>query len=429
MNMNKNYLIIVALIFSLIFRFSIVYATTYSYNWSNYVHATTPGDFYSFNPDGSKYIASSTDGSAYWTSITVSGYLAPGASFQLVLSDGSGDTLGDTYSSVPQTISLPNGPYYTGVRLLLHNSNGESEIYISSGVASNGNSAVYTQPSDYNPPSGGGGGGSSGGGVATLSAPNNVVASNVTCSSATISWDPVSGATGYKVYQNGSLLADVGNTTSYNLTGLQAGNQYSIQVSAYDSNGESPLSGAVTIVTKTANPIVINPPPININIPTPLPIEFPPAPPAVTPPAAAQAPSIAPVNIPNEQQFSTTMPQYVPQHYDPNSDPNPYEHYVPPALNVPDAISSPGPLPSNPDPTIMPHDPAQAIDPPNTKDTPQQMDPVNIDTPKSPDPVNMDQPKMPDPVNMDTPKSPDPAGNMDAPLQRDPPLTPDPPLK
>ncbi|MEU3313092.1 glycoside hydrolase family 18 protein [Streptomyces sp. NPDC006687] len=64
----------------------------------------------------------------------------------------------------------------------------------------------------------------------------------------TLSWNAVSGASGYHVYQDGARVQTV-SATSAQLTGLAAATSYSFQVSAYNAAGEGPKSAPVTGTT------------------------------------------------------------------------------------------------------------------------------------------------------------------------------------
>lgn len=83
----------------------------------------------------------------------------------------------------------------------------------------------------------------------TLPAPTGLKGTGVTDTSASLSWDPVGGATSYAVFRNG---AKVGSTGSVNFTdtGLAAGTTYSYTVAAVDSSGKTgALSAAVSART------------------------------------------------------------------------------------------------------------------------------------------------------------------------------------
>jgi chitodextrinase len=60
-----------------------------------------------------------------------------------------------------------------------------------------------------------------------------------------LSWNAVSGATGYRVHRDNASIASA-STTSYTDTGLTNGTTYSYQVSAVNSVGEGPKSAPVT---------------------------------------------------------------------------------------------------------------------------------------------------------------------------------------
>ena len=94
----------------------------------------------------------------------------------------------------------------------------------------------------------------------TPAAPRAQKATNVTASSFTTNWRSVSRATGYRLdvstsssfvnYVPGYQDLDVGNTTSYNVTGLAARTIYYYRVRAYNGNGTSPNSKVVQVKTR-----------------------------------------------------------------------------------------------------------------------------------------------------------------------------------
>ncbi|MFG2788744.1 chitinase [Streptomyces sp. NPDC048419] len=79
-------------------------------------------------------------------------------------------------------------------------------------------------------------------------APTGLSVSSTTSTSASLAWSAVSGATGYNVYRNGTKVTAV-TGASATVTGLTASTSYSFQVTATNSAGESPKSGAVTATT------------------------------------------------------------------------------------------------------------------------------------------------------------------------------------
>ncbi|SHK92481.1 hypothetical protein [Desulforamulus aeronauticus] len=149
--------------------------------------------------------------------------------------------------------------------------------------------------------------------------------------------------------------------------------------------------------------------------------------------------SVEPIGVTglNRPTFDATLP--------PLNDPpqQPY-NYNRPEKDLPSFIDSPSPLPINPDPTIMPHDPATIRDnpldkdpvykdapkqkEPVIKDDPATRDPVIKDNPLNKDPVIKDRPIIRDPVIRDNPITRDEPINRDNPIARDTPLRPDPPL-
>lgn len=105
-----------------------------------------------------------------------------------------------------------------------------------------------------------GGGNNNGGGGGGCSAapgiPTGLAASGTSSSGTTLNWSapttvPASCTiTGYVVYQNGSQIATPTSAT-YNVTGLNSGQQYSFTVAAADSAGTSAQSSAATVGTGT----------------------------------------------------------------------------------------------------------------------------------------------------------------------------------
>lgn len=78
--------------------------------------------------------------------------------------------------------------------------------------------------------------------------PGGLGVSGTTSSTASLRWNPVSGATGYSIYRNGTKITAV-TGTSATVTGLAASTSYSFQVAATNAAGESPKSTAVTART------------------------------------------------------------------------------------------------------------------------------------------------------------------------------------
>ncbi|RVU27753.1 chitinase [Streptomyces antnestii] len=111
-----------------------------------------------------------------------------------------------------------------------------------------GQGAYYADDVSVLGPDGGGGGGDP---VVVPAVPAGLSAGATTTSSADLSWNPVTGATGYNVYRDGSKVASVSGASA-TVTGLTAGTSYSFQVSATNSAGESAKSAAVTATTKAS---------------------------------------------------------------------------------------------------------------------------------------------------------------------------------
>lgn len=87
-----------------------------------------------------------------------------------------------------------------------------------------------------------------------LSAPTNLSVSASTASSISLSWSAVTGASGYKIYRDGTLrTSSPVSATNYADSGLSASTSYNYRVSAVDANAnESALSNAVTGTTNSA---------------------------------------------------------------------------------------------------------------------------------------------------------------------------------
>jgi hypothetical protein len=86
-------------------------------------------------------------------------------------------------------------------------------------------------------------------------APTALAASGTTSTGTALNWTASSATspctvTSYAIYQNGTKVATTTNTT-YNVTGLVSGNQYSFTVAATDSNGTSAQSSPVSVSTGT----------------------------------------------------------------------------------------------------------------------------------------------------------------------------------
>ncbi|GGS86556.1 chitinase [Streptomyces griseoviridis] len=108
-----------------------------------------------------------------------------------------------------------------------------------------GQSAYYADDLTVRGPDGGGGGGEQ---PSVPAAPAGLAVSGTTSSSVSLSWNAVSGATGYSVYRDGAKVTAV-TGTSATVTGLSAATSYSFQVTAVNAAGESVRSTAVTART------------------------------------------------------------------------------------------------------------------------------------------------------------------------------------
>ncbi|MFZ3573539.1 chitinase [Streptomyces sp. BH097] len=107
-----------------------------------------------------------------------------------------------------------------------------------------GQSAYYVDDVNVFGPDGGGGSDP----VVVPAAPTGLAAGATTASSVGLSWSPVSNATGYNVYRDGTKVAAV-TGASTTVTGLTADTAYSFQVTATNAAGESGKSAAVSART------------------------------------------------------------------------------------------------------------------------------------------------------------------------------------
>jgi fibronectin type 3 domain-containing protein len=96
-------------------------------------------------------------------------------------------------------------------------------------------------------------------GVIMPAVPSGLTVSTVSSTSVTLLWNPVTGATSYRIYRSSSSLGtytQIGTSTgvSYNNTGLSGATTYYYKVSAYNTGGESAQSGQVSATTTPAVP-------------------------------------------------------------------------------------------------------------------------------------------------------------------------------
>ncbi|NEB04554.1 glycoside hydrolase family 18 protein [Streptomyces sp. SID13726] len=141
----------------------------------------------------------------------------------------------DSASWKQLTTTFTTGAATTSVTVYTHGWYGQA-AYLADDVA------VYG-------PDGGGGGDPS---PTVPATPSGLAVSGTSSSSVSLSWNAVSGATGYNVYRAGTKVTAV-TGTSATVTGLAASTSYSFQVTAANSAGESARSSAVTGTT-TASP-------------------------------------------------------------------------------------------------------------------------------------------------------------------------------
>ncbi|ARZ68168.1 chitinase [Streptomyces albireticuli] len=83
-------------------------------------------------------------------------------------------------------------------------------------------------------------------------APEGLKAGTATATSVGLSWNPVQGATGYHVYQDGTRTQSVAGASA-TVTGLTPATSYRFRVTAVNGAGESPGSAEVTVTTAAGN--------------------------------------------------------------------------------------------------------------------------------------------------------------------------------
>ena len=89
--------------------------------------------------------------------------------------------------------------------------------------------------------------------------PTEIKANNITENSVELTWTASTdnvGVVGYEVYNGETLLATVTEGTSYKISGLEAGIEYSLMIKAFDANGNRSEAGSIVFTTKSAEPEV-----------------------------------------------------------------------------------------------------------------------------------------------------------------------------
>jgi len=160
--------------------------------------------------------------------------------------DGSTLTINETLADGSYTFTL-NDAYGDGI--CCGYGNGSYLVASGSTVIASGGSFGASESTDFCVEGSGGGGDTQ-----APSQPTNVSASNITSSSATISWNASSdnvGVTGYNVSLDGHQVGTV-TGTSANLSNLDPSTSYTVIVTAVDAAGNESSSGSVTFTTSAA---------------------------------------------------------------------------------------------------------------------------------------------------------------------------------
>jgi len=90
-----------------------------------------------------------------------------------------------------------------------------------------------------------------------LAAPTANSATNITQTSFTANWTSVTGATGYKLYVDGTPIT-LGLVTTYNVTSLTGGTAHSYYVKAISSAGDGSASNTVNLTLLSVAPTALN---------------------------------------------------------------------------------------------------------------------------------------------------------------------------
>ncbi|MFC3750632.1 hypothetical protein ACFORK_28485, partial [Paenibacillus sp. GCM10012306] len=154
--------------------------------------------------------------------------------------DSSGNPVGNvpiTLKADSGTIEDLNGQPITPVPVVINaNANGQAQVLLNMGSTPNvtpGKVTAIVEGGAYSsqdiPPS-----------------PINLAKSAVTNTGATLTWSAVTGATSYQLFDNGTLLTTV-NNTSYAVTGLAAGTSHNYTVTAVKNNVQSAPSASVNV--------------------------------------------------------------------------------------------------------------------------------------------------------------------------------------
>ncbi|MGK5638087.1 chitinase [Streptomyces sp. URMC 126] len=173
-------------------------------------------------------------GSAYRLSAWVQGsYVYLGAS-GTGTTDVSTWTPGSGSDWKELTTSFTTGPDTTSVTVYTHGWYGQS-AYLADDITLTGPGG--TDPGDPGDP--------------VPATPGGLTAGRTTSSSVDLSWTPVTGATGYQVYRDGTK-AQSATGASATVTGLTPSTTYRFQVTALNAAGESPRSAEITVTTAAA---------------------------------------------------------------------------------------------------------------------------------------------------------------------------------
>jgi hypothetical protein len=223
---------------------------------AGWIRATDTQNPYNWSGTTAKYLF------AYWDSTNSGGYnnwtkasimIVPKAGNPLQGIQGHHEWQGFKrwYYGVDSTINLSAGQDIIQEYMIQLGTQGSSVLpnITSSTVAGPIANAYISNPT---PPAG------SGGGDTQLpSVPTGLVSSNVTASTATISWSASTdnvAVTGYRVYRDGSLLSTT-TSTSYADSGLSAATTYAYTVAAYDAAGNASSQSSTLTVTTSTLPI------------------------------------------------------------------------------------------------------------------------------------------------------------------------------
>jgi chitinase len=173
------------------------------------------------------------------SSYTLSAWVQGGYAYLGVTGTGTTDVstwTPDSGSWKQLTTAFTTGPDTTRVTLYTHGWYGQQPYYVDDVSVHGPDGGGGTDPAPTVP-----------------GTPTGLTVTGRGATSVSLGWSPVSGATGYHVYRDGTRVTAVSGTSA-TVTGLSPSTTYGFQVSAVNAAGESPRSARVTATTTAQSP-------------------------------------------------------------------------------------------------------------------------------------------------------------------------------